>query len=100
MPEEICKHEQETTELLLDFSPSAYGASRTRYEVYACCECGRLLNYRKIGEVAMTPTEIMQMFVDLRAHLIGDADEAQAQMKALYEKLDRQLLDSMPKVKK
>jgi hypothetical protein len=101
MPEETCKHENEATEMLLDFvaNPHHFRDER-KYEVYCCRDCGRLVNYRTRGDILMTPDEIMQMFVDLHEHLIGEADEIQAQAKTLYEKLTKDLLSEMPKVKR
>jgi hypothetical protein len=98
MPEEKCEHENETTEMLLDFvaNPHHFRDER-KYEVYCCRDCGKLINLDAHGDVTMTPDEIMQMFVDLREHLAGEAEEIHAQATALVEKLDRDILREMPK---
>jgi hypothetical protein len=102
MPEEptepnYCEHADNTTEMLVAFTANKHHRDERYYEVYCCRDCGRLFNsYGSVGSV-MTPDEITQMFVDLYHHLIGEADEIQAQAKALYDKISEGLPDNMPK---
>ena len=71
------------------------------YEVYICLDCGHLVNGATGDDpvVSMTPTEIIQMFVDLRDETLGMADEIKAQATELYEKLEG-LPERMPRVAK
>ena len=95
-----CTHERETTEMLVNFIANQHSRSDERkYEVYCCLDCGKLVNFYN-AETAMTPTEIMQMFVDIREHLNDEVEEIMAQATALSHKFEDILIDSMPKVKK
>jgi hypothetical protein len=100
MTENICKHENDTTEMLACFTANEnHRFDRRPYEVYCCRECGKLINFEKRDDVVMTPDEIMQLFVDLYDYLIGETDEIYSQARALYEKLDRGLLREMPRAR-
>jgi hypothetical protein len=96
---ENCKHENGVQ--VANFDHGYRGSKNLRsYEVYVCPDCGHLINGATGNEpvVPMTPTEIIQMFVDLRNETIDAVDEIKSQAMVIYEKLEG-LPERMPKVK-
>jgi len=93
-----CEHKD--CEVLISFDRGYRGQNDRRcYEVYVCNDCGFLINMSLDDTRPMTPTEIMQLFVDIRYILDGPAQEAKDQLLDLVEKLDG-FIYALPKERK